>query len=208
MNLSRALLIIVAGCCLLRFPSVLADDLDSPFGPTKQFSTDMVINPDKPNSMTQKIYSDTGKIRMEMNASGMQVVSIVRPDQKKVYSVMVSQKMVMVMPYDPDKYKAMSPTSGMDGKVETVGPDVVNGEACIKSKITSKEGKIYYYWADATTKVPVKMAADDGSVTILWKNYVAGPQDPALFEPPTGYAVMSMPGSPGTPSDTGAPTTQ
>jgi hypothetical protein len=34
-------------------------------------------------------------------------------------------------------------------------------------------------------------------VTILWKNYKAGPQDAALFEPPADYKVMTMPALPG-----------
>jgi hypothetical protein len=198
MNFFRLTLLIVAGCCLLRSPSLFADDITSPFGPNKQFSADMVINPDKPNSMTQKIFSDSGKIRTEINASGMQMVSIVRPDLKKIYSVMVAQKMVMEMPFDPDKVKQMSPAAMMDGKTDLVGPDTVDGEACTKYKITTKDNKIYYYWIDATTKVPVKMAADDDSVTIVWKNYQAGPQAAALFEVPADYQVIPMPSMPPT----------
>jgi hypothetical protein len=42
--------------------------------------------------------------------------------------------------------------------------------------------------------VAVKM---NPPVTMLWKNYKAGPQDPALFEPPADYKVMTMPAMPG-----------
>lgn len=207
MNPSRLFLVVVAGCCLLRPESLFAQTPDavSPFGPTKQFSADMVITTDKGQNITQKIYNDSGKVRTEMSMQGMQMVSIVRPDQQKVYSVMVAQKMVMVMPYDPEKYKKMMvASSGPQGKFELVGPDTVEGVVCTKYKVTSdKDNKVFFMWVDAATKVPVKMMAEDNSVTILWKNYKTGPQDPALFEPPADYKVMSMPGAPGMPG--GAP---
>jgi hypothetical protein len=41
------------------------------------------------------------------------------------------------------------------------------------------------------------MATADGSLTVKWTNFTAGPQDASLFEVPAGYQVMSMPGMPG-----------
>src|SRR5260221_10056808 len=106
--------------------------------------------------------------------------------------------MVMTMPYDPEKYKQMATASGPQGKFEAVGPDTVEGVACTKYKITSdKDSKVSFMWVDAATKAPVKMASEDGSFTLLWKNYKAGPQDAALFEPPADYKMMTMPAMPG-----------
>jgi len=201
MKPSRLFLLVVAGCCLLRPEPLFAQtpDVVSPFGSNKQFSADTVITTDKGQTVTQKIYSDSGKMRTEMSMNGMQVVSIVRPDQQKVYAVMVAQKMVMEMPYDAEKYKKLTvASSGPQGKYEVVGPDTVDGVACTKYKVTDdKDNKVFFFWVDATTKTPVKMMAEDNSVTILWKNYKAGPQDAALFMPPPDYKVMNMPGMPG-----------
>jgi len=93
----------------------------------------------------------------------------------------------------------MMGSTGPQGKFEVVGPDTVEGVACTKYKVTSKDGKVFFYWIDTAAKAPVKMTADDGSVTIVWKNYKSGPQDASLFEPPADYQMVSMPSMPGAP---------
>jgi hypothetical protein len=184
-------LLLAVAICVSGLSSVRADD--APFSMGAQYSADQVVTTAR-GTMTNKVYVDNGKIRTEMNANGMQIVSIVRPDQNKVYSVMVTSKMVMVMPYDPSKVSGQPTTAG--SKFETVGPDTADGVACIKYKATASDGKVSFYWADASTKLPVKMASEDGAYTIEWKNYQTGPQDAALFEPPAGFQVMNMPGAP------------
>jgi len=193
----------MAGCGLLRAQSPVSGDVSSPFSPAPQFSADIVVTTDKGQNITQKMYSDGGKMRSEMSMNGMQMVTIVRPDLQKLYQVMVAQKMVMVMPYDPSKFKKqMAAAAGPEGKFDLIGPDTVEGVACTKYKVTSGDNKVFFLWIDAASKAPVRMTAEDSSVTILWKNYKVGPQDAALFEPPAGYQVMAMPSMPGTP---GAP---
>jgi len=192
MNRFHLVLILALGGCFLLSKSLVADEVASPFAMTKQFSADQVVTAGS-NTMTNKIFSDGGKTRSELNTNGMQMVSIIRPDLQKVYSVMVAQKMVMEMPYDPIKNGSVM---GSDGKFELVGSDAVDGTACLKYKITSKDNKVSFMWIDAAKKLPVKMAAEDNSYTILWKNYKVGPQDAALFEPPADYQVMKMPTMP------------
>ena len=186
-------LTLVLGFCSFLSP-LPADDIVSPFAANKQFSADQTVTTAN-MTMTTKVYSDNGKMRTETNASGMQMVSIVRPDQQKIYSVMVAQKMVMEMPYDPSKAAPQMTSSGQDGKFELVGPDTVNGIACNKYKVTSKDNKTSFMWIDTAKKTPVKMAASDNSYSVTWSNYKVGPQDPSLFEPPTDYQVMKMPGA-------------
>ena len=196
MNLSRLVVLIVAGLGLFQLSSAGADS-PAPFTPDKQFSADQVITTKEGMTITSKIYTDNGKIRTEMNQSGMQMISIVRTDQKKMYSIMPAQKMVMTMDLDPEKLKAMPTSTASDAKFETVGPDTVDGVACTKYKMTSpSDKKVFFWWVDSATKAPVKMAAEDGSFTLAWKNYKVGPQDAALFEPPAGYQVVAMPGAP------------
>jgi len=199
MNSSRLFLFVVAGCCLLRPAPLAAQQAAPPFAMDKQYSADMVIATGAGQNMTQKIYSDSGKVRTEMSMHDMQMVMIVRPDLQKIYQVIVAQKMVMEIPYDPNKFKSqMAAASGPQGKFELIGPDTAEGVACTKYKVTSdKENKVFFIWVDTAAKAPVKMVAEDNSITILWKNYKAGPQDPALFEPPADYKVMTMPGAPG-----------
>lgn len=198
MNPSRLVLVIVAGCCLLHPSPLVAQDASPSFVMEKQYSADMIISTDKGQDLTQKIYSDTGKVRTEITTHGMQIVGIIRPDLKKIYSVMVAQKMVMEVPYDAEKYKKqLAAVSGPQGKFEVIGPDAVDGVACTKYKVTGQDNKALFFWVNVATKAPVKMMAEDGSFTLLWKNYKPGPQDPSLFEPPADYQVMTMPSMPG-----------
>jgi hypothetical protein len=186
----RFLLILVAGGCLMNVRLAQADDAAPPLA--KQYSADMVITAQN-RPMNSKIFKDNDKIRTEMNAQGMQMVSIIRPDQLKMYNVMVAQKMVMVMPIDPEKAKRMVATNGIDGKFDLIGPETVDGVACTKYKVTSSDNKVNFMWIEAAKKIPVKMASEDGSYNIVWKNVQIGPQDAALFEPPADYKVMEMP---------------
>lgn len=201
-------LIFALGCYCMPISPLVADNAISPFALNKQFSADQVITAGG-TTMTSKVFSDNGKMRTEVNTNGMQMVSIVRPDLQKIYSVMVAQKMVMEMPYDASKVSQMT-NSGQDGKFELVGPETVDGVACSKYKLTSKDNKVSFMWIDAVKKIPVKMAAEDNSYTLVWKNYKVGPQDASLFEPPADYQTMKMPGAaaasaPAAPASGGAP---
>lgn len=164
----------------------------------KEFSVDQVITTKDGTTVTNKMFVQDGKVRTEMSARGMQFVAIVRPDLSKVYQVMIAQKMIMEMPYDAAKYKQeMAAATGAEGKYDLIGPDVVEGTSCTKYKVTSQDGKTSFIWIDPDKKAPVKMAGEDGSYSILFKNYQMGPQAPSLFEPPAGYQTMSMPSMPG-----------
>lgn len=195
MNLSRLVVLTVAGVGLLCPLSLRADA--PPYTPDKQFSTDQVITTKEGMSISSKMYMNDGKVRTEMTTSGMQVIQIMRPDQSKIYSVMPAQKMTMVMNLDPKMTAQIKAASGDEGKFEVAGAEAVDGTPCNKYKMTTKDGKIFWWWIDAAKKSPVKMAAEDGSFTLVWKNYKAGPQDAALFEPPKDYQTMEMPGGAG-----------
>jgi outer membrane lipoprotein-sorting protein len=115
-----------------------------------------------------------------------------------MYEVMSAQKMVMVMPYDAAKERALAMTY-TSGKFELVGPDTVDGQACTKYKETIAN-QVFFMWMDATKKFPIKATSEDGSISVSFTNFQEGPQDPALFEPPSGYQVTQMPSIPGAPA--------
>lgn len=190
--MKRLLLAVVAGCCLAGQPSAVADP--APFTMPKQYSTEMVVTSPQ-GSSNMKSFADNEKIRNEVNAQGMSVVSIIRPDEKKMYSVMPAQKMVMEMPLDPAKQKMLSPSASVaESKFELIGPDAVDSVTCTKYKVTGSDKKVCFMWVDTAKQVPVKLTAEDGSFTVVWKNFVTGPQAADLFEPPKDYQVMKMPG--------------
>ena len=193
MNLTRLALLVVAGCALVLNP--LRAQTPPPWTPDKQFSADQVITTKDGMTIQSKIYVDSGKIRTDIDAHGMKMESIILPAEKKMYTVMEQQQMVMEMPLSDDKVKQVTAaTGGGNAKFEVVGPDTVDGTACTKYKMTTDSStKDFFWWINPATHTPVKMAADDGAVTVAWKNYKSGAQDPALFTPPTGYKVIQMP---------------
>ena len=199
MNPARLVFAIVAGCCLLRPAPLPADDIAPPFAMEKHYSADLAITTKEGMAVQSKTYVDGDKMRSDVTMNGMEMAIIVRKDKQKIYQVMEDQKMVMESDFNPDKLGGRTAASfGPEGKFDLIGPDTVDGVACTKYTVTSDKTKqIFYFWLDVARKVPVQMAATDGSLVVKWKNFAAGPQDAALFEVPAGYQVMAMPAMPG-----------
>ena len=200
MNPSRLVFVLVAGCGLLRPASLSGQQVAPPFTMDKQYSADLTITMKQGMTIQAKSYLDGDKMRSEMSMNGMDMATIVRKDKQKIYQVMAAQKMAMEMDYDPAKFMKgrTAAAFGPEGTFELIGPETVDGVATTKYKVTSDKTKqVFYFWLDVARKVPVQMAAADGSLTVKWTNFTAGPQDASLFEVPAGYQVMSMPGMPG-----------
>jgi len=198
MNPSRLVFVIVAGCCLLCPASLRADAAVPPFAMDKHYSADLSIAVKDGPNVESKTYVDGDKMRSDVAMNGMAMEIIVRKDTKKIYQIMVAQKMAMESDYNPDKMAGNTAASfGPEGTFALVGPDTVDGVACTKYTVTSDKTKqVFYFWLDTAKKIPVQMAATDGSLVVKWKNYASGPQDASLFEVPTGFQVMPMPAMP------------
>jgi len=196
MHFTRLALFSVAGFCLGLGPLLDAQTPGPgapPWSPDKQFSSDEVVSLKNGMSLAGKLYMDNGKIRTEMSMNKMGMIAIIRPDEQKILTVLPVQKMVMEMPVDAEKMKQVTLLApGANSKFDFVGPDAILGTSCLKYRMTT-DGKVFFWWVNATTNVPVKIASEDGSFSTTFTNYKAGPQDPALFEPPAGYQVMQMP---------------
>jgi outer membrane lipoprotein-sorting protein len=195
----RLALAVATAWCLLHPSSLAAQDGAPHFAMDKQYSADLAIGMKNGMTIQCRSYVDGDKMRNDTTVNGMNMSMIVRKDQQKVYQVMVAQKMIMEMPYDPSKFQGQDAASfGAEGKFELLGPESMAGVPCNKYKVTSeKEKQVYLMWLDMQHKVPVAMAAADGSFTVSWKNYKVGPQDASLFEPPAGYQTVSLPAVPG-----------
>ena len=177
-------------------PGAFADA--PPINFSQPYSADEVATDSHGGAHPGHMIASDGKMRLQMTSpQGMDMSVLVRPDQQKVYLVMDAQKMAMALPLNPERYAAVMAALGTTGAAfDKIGPDTVDGVACTKYKVTDKDGKSIFAWglADGT---PVKIAALDGSYSMTWKNYKAGPQPAALFEIPADYNVMPMGGMPG-----------
>ncbi len=177
-----------------------------PFTMEKHYSAETVVTLKGGMIIGSKSYIDGDKMRSDVNMHGMAMSIIVRKDTKKMYQVLTEQKMVMESDFDPTKSIGQKTDAayGPEGKFELIGPETIDGVACTKYKVTSdKNQAVYLFWLDTAKKVPKEMAAADGSMTVKWTNFSAGPQDAALFELPAGFQVMQMPAGMGMPG--GAP---
>lgn len=148
------------------------------------------------NKTTGKIFFSTDRFRMDMT-SPQKMSTITRTDKKVVWNIMHKEKMYMEMPFDPKGRPAV--TEKMEGEVERkqVGAETVDGHAAkkflITYKIDNKKNEIYQ-WLATDINFPVKSAAVDGSWIQEYRNIRMGAQPESLFEVPSGYKKMQMPG--------------
>lgn len=168
-----------------------AQGLGDPTPPT--FSADITFtSPDQ--SMKSKFYTDKGKMRMELGAEAMNTIAIIRPDQKKIYTIMPAQKMFLEMPM-PDT--AALPSGLPDftkAKFEKIGAENVRGIACDKYKLSEVSRPDYgFFYLDPVRKVPVRFTDATGQTKVDFDNVKIGALAPSLFETPPGYTSMALP---------------
>jgi hypothetical protein len=197
----RIAFVLLTACWLCPGRLFAADAVTPPFAVNTPSSADVTITTKKGAVIQAKAYLDTNKVRADVTMNEMDMTVIIRKDQQKIYQLMPSQKMGMEMAYDPDKFKAYAEVTsavGPGGKFDLVGPETLAGVACTKYKVTVvKTGQIFFLWLNAANKTPVKLLAANGSLVVLWNNYKAGPQNPALFEVPAGFQIMQVASAPG-----------
>jgi hypothetical protein len=187
-------LLLLSSCCLVAAPMLHAQPAPSPVVLDKEYSADMTFKGAGGNVMEQKIFASNGNVRTDQVANAITI--LVLPDQKKMYSIMHAQRLVINLPYDPAKMKTRIAMASLQGAYEKIGPDTLNGVVCTKYKYTSEDGKVFNLWIDTVRKIPVQMEALDHSFVMQIKNYQAAPQPASLFQIPEGYQVMNRPGMP------------
>lgn len=177
------------------FAFVLFTDLYAqsvPFTIPKAFSVDQKTTiSGQPEDFTTKMYVDDGKVRMEMAPRGMKMISIIRPDLKKMYNIMVEQKMYMEMPIDPKK-DPLKVLPEINSKMEKVGVETVNGIPCDKYKFANDGMEIFAFISQENQFI-VRIQSADGKMTSDWTNFKAGSQPADLFNPPAGFTKMEIP---------------
>ncbi|MFT3830614.1 MAG: DUF4412 domain-containing protein [Opitutaceae bacterium] len=146
----------------------------------KAYSVETVTTVAGTTSAT-KLFVDGDKMRTEMDANGMQMISIIRTDKKVSYTLMPAQKMVMENPI-PDVPAAAQ--AAPEPTWEKVGSANVNGVACTEYKVTTGADVAHYFLNG--DNLLVRLATKD--MTMDYKNFKAGAQDAALFEVPAGYS--------------------
>ncbi|MEW6713933.1 MAG: DUF4412 domain-containing protein [Nitrospirota bacterium] len=153
-------------------------------------------------AMQAKVFHAPGKERREQDMSGMQQIMIMRRDKNVIWMLMPDQKMYMEMKMGQGK-EDTADINDYTIEYSVVGEEVINGINTTKNKVivTDKKGNKFggFMWV-SMEGIMVKMdtvSRVEGSkmrVKMERKNIKIQKQDSKLFEIPSGYNKMSMPG--------------
>lgn len=159
-----------------------------------QFSCDIAMTTER-GQVAMHLDQDGDKKHTEMTRGTQKVVMIVRPDQQKMYMLMVERRMAMEMPYDSkkaqDDVESLSKDAG--AKIEAAGSETLNGVVCDKFLTTSSAGKKGTVWIAQEQHTVQRWVGDSDKATAEFTNYRLVAPEAVLFEVPEGYQKMTMP---------------
>ena len=144
-----------------------------------------------------KVYVKGKKVRNEVQTQGQNIAHIIRPDKNLFWLVMPQQKAYMEMPITQEiQQKILSLSDKQKAEMKKIGTETVNNYVCDKyeSTMPPKGGsRKLYIWVATELGIPIKMVAQDGSVSMEYTDIKTGELADSLFEPPQGYQKMKMP---------------
>jgi outer membrane lipoprotein-sorting protein len=173
--------------------------LSSP-GYAVEFSADMVQT--TPQGVFKgKFFVKENNFRQETEMQGQKQIMIFRHDKDTVWMLMPREKMYMEMKSDP---KAQNVPQVDHRTIENMaekkylGTETVNGYVCEKNQYIyhDKSMGTMTQWFSKELNFPIKMEMDgpSGHMTSEYKNIKEKKLSDSLFEIPTGYQKMSIPG--------------
>jgi len=169
------------------------------------FSADItVIGKNASENMTGKYYFSPPNFRMDVNAKGHKMSSILDGNTQTNDMVMHDQRMYMEtrtnqpnpmmfpLPKVENAYDLNKPCAAArrGGTCQKVGTEMINGRLCDKWQGVSAQGTDTL-WLDQKLHIPMKTVGPDGRGMELSK-VVEGKADASLFQPPAGYRKMDL----------------
>lgn len=165
-----------------------------------QMSFDIVMTSGKDSSVqTQgKMYISGEKIRMEMEAMGMKMITITNAqDEVYMYNPDTKTAIKMTAPQEsvdlPNEWVDESATSNW----KVVGEEKKDGHDCVvvTSTVDDNTAKMWLR-KDIGMPVRIEQSTSEGPIVVEYKNYQIGAQDDSLFEIPAGTTITTMPSAP------------
>lgn len=173
------------------------------------FSADFSSTSANGTKANGKYYFSSPQFRMDMAANGQNVSMITDGSTQTSYIVMHDRHMYMEThsnqpnpmmrqaPGLPSNFDPKNPcawAAQRDYTCKSLGTEMVNGRLCDKYQGTSKDGKTTGTgWIDQKLHFPIKGVSSDGG-SFDFTNVKEGRPDASLFQPPTGYQKMNIPG--------------
>ncbi len=138
--------------------------------------------------MNSRMFVGKGGMRYEMEMPGgfgtMTTLALTEGEITKLYMLSPSQKVYTELPQAPRQvYKEEQ------HKIDDLGADMVNGIACQKKNLTDPNGKVITIWLKKDDNIPVKCLFEEKGmqVSMVFKDFKAGPVDPELLKIPADY---------------------
>lgn len=173
------------------FP-VWGEQATEPYTLANQFSVVQTAQVDGGMTVVQRLYRDGDKLRLESQEGPETQIIILRKDQKKVYTILPVQKLVLESTYGDTGAPANLGLPGESGTSWVLqGKETIRGHACTKYLAKGNQ-KSVYVWVEEAGKFPLRVAPVDGRTVVDWDQYQAGPQPAGLFDPPADYQKMTM----------------
>jgi outer membrane lipoprotein-sorting protein len=160
-----------------------------------EFSALMMLK-DGAKTMPGKIYVKDGKMRQEFIDEEGRTVTIVRPDKKVIWIIMLQEKAYMEMAYKnqlPGQFIQIPPDAL--GKRQ-VGTETVNGYVADKYEVTVKGGNGVLkqtVWVAQKLQMPVKMVCKEKNFCLEYKSIREGGVAERLFALPPGFQKIATP---------------
>ena len=164
------------------------------------YSADIVT--ETPDGAHQsRIFVKGEKQRMEANEEGQKIINIIRGDKQVVWMLMPDQKMYMEMRLTRQREDITSRLNDPDVKMEKkfLADEKVDGHPSKKYHVAmtrngKRDGSGFLWEAADLNNFPIKWQEEDGKTTVIWKNIKLGGVSDSMFEFPSGYQKMDMPG--------------
>ncbi len=162
----------------------------------RDFSADQVHIVGK-RTTTGKIYASEKAIRVETALAGRPSITIMRFDRKVMWILLPAQKMYMEMGDIGAGISELAfDAGGAKTQRELLGNEQVGSYHCDKYRVQIiYEGKMYtnIEWdARELNGFAVRKQGTNGEWSTEYQNIHPGPQDPSLFELPSGYQKMNV----------------
>jgi hypothetical protein len=152
-------------------------------------------------SSTGKYYMSGKKIRIEAEAEGMKMVSIVNANGEMwMYNPADKTAMKLSAPQQDQSKLPTEWTKEDLSAMKIVGSEKKDGFDCVIVTV-NENGTTSKMWLRKDIGMPVRIesATPEGPVVIEYKNYNLDKQPDSLFEIPADAQVMSMPQVPPAP---------
>lgn len=173
------------------------DGLLEAAGKTKDLSFDMlstVTNAGQTISMQGKYWLSGDKMRMEMEAEGMNAVTIIN-EKNEIWMYNPADKTAMKIPKVDTKDDFPNEWTEADrNNMKIVDHEKVDGYDCAVVTITEGDD-VSKMWLRKDIGLPVKMEtkSPEGDLLIEYKNYKLEKQPADLFELPADAQILNIP---------------